>query len=298
MADILSGAPAPFLPAAGEPQVPWARWYEMFTVYLEAVGGDEFPPARQRAVLLTCLGIEGHRVYTTLPANVKREGETELDFAARRLKEFFEPKRNVCAERYRFRCRGQQPGETVAQWVSVLRQLATHCDYGAMTEDFVRDQVVEKALSSRLRQRLLTEPELTLDKVLTLAETLESAEREAREMEHPAAPGQGPALPVQAVQRRRQDGGPGGPPGGSSGPRLQQQQQKRQQAGAPQQRWRQAGPPPQRRQQAGSTVGRCWGCGRVGHRRGDPVCPAKGIKCRKCGGVDHFGQHCKQSRVV
>ena len=281
--DFLSGAPAPFLPAAGEPAIPWVRWTGIFSNYLEAIGGTEFPVARRRAILLTCLGAEGQRIYETLPAAVKREGEDDFKFAQRRLSEFFSPRVNVCAERYRFRCRAQQPGEPVLQWVAALRQLATTCDYMERTEEFLRDQLIEKTCSPKLRQRLLMEGSaLTLDKSLTIAETLESSEREAQAMERPVVfPGAGAAsqVPVQAVhqQQRPKQSRQGRRGGRPSGPPLQQRQQ------------------PQRQQQqptAGGVVV-CWGCGRQGHRRGDPGCPALGAQCRKCGGTNHFAQHCR-----
>ena len=201
-----SAAPAPFLPSAGaEAAVSWPRWVRMFDNFLVAVGGDDFSPARKQAVLLTCLGAEGQRAHESLPVSVKGEGEDDFVFTKRRLEAHFAPKQNVCAERYRFRSRAQQPGEPVLQWVSVLRQLASTCEYGDRMEEFVRDQLIERTCSGKLRQRLLMEgSELTLDKSLTIAGTLESAEKEARAMESPAAP-----VPVQAVlqQQRHQRGG-------------------------------------------------------------------------------------------
>ena len=128
----------------------------------------------------------------------------------RRLERYFAPKQNVCVERYRFRNRGQHQGETTAQWVPVPRQLASTCEYGALTDEFTLDQVIEKTLSSKIRQRLLMEgSELSLERTLTIADTLESAEREARVMEAPlrlfhfrrcsstGSRGVGPGAPVQ-----------------------------------------------------------------------------------------------------
>ena len=134
------------------------------------------------------------------PPCVKEEGEDELQFTRRRLECHFAPRANVCAERYRFGSRAQQTGETVLQWVSVLRQLASTCEYGASTDEFIRDQVIEKTLSPKLRQRLLMEgSQLSLEKTLVISDTIESAEREARAMESPAEA----AVPVQALQPQR-----------------------------------------------------------------------------------------------
>ncbi|KAF0300644.1 hypothetical protein FJT64_026894 [Amphibalanus amphitrite] len=126
-----SVAPAPFLPAAGaEPGTAWPRWIRMFDNFLVAVGGGSFSAARKEAILLTCLGAEGQRIFESLPAAVKQEGEDQYAFTRRRLEAQFAPRQNVCVERYRFRSRVQQTEETVQQWVSILRQLASSCEYG------------------------------------------------------------------------------------------------------------------------------------------------------------------------
>ncbi|KAF0298329.1 Protein sickie [Amphibalanus amphitrite] len=173
-----SVAPAPFLPAAGaEPGTAWPRWIRMFDNFLVAVGGGSFSAARKEAILLTCLGAEGQRIFESLPAAVKQEGEDQYAFTRRRLEAQFAPRQNVCVERYRFRSRVQQTEETVQQWVSILRQLASSCEYGDRTDEFIRDQVIERTNSSKLRQRLLMEgSDLTLERTLTISDTLESAE--------------------------------------------------------------------------------------------------------------------------
>ena len=146
----------------------------------------------------------------------------------------------------------------MAAWVSTLRHLASTCDYGDRTEEFIRDQVVERTASNKLRQRLLMEGSgLTLTATLTVAETIEGAEREAKAMEGFAAGAEGP-VPVQAVQHSK------------SGKRVH------------------AVPKPRLSNQ-------CWDCGRQGHSVGDMDCPARGIECRRCGGPNHFARHCRGS---
>ena len=79
----------------------------------------------------------------------------------------------------------------------------------------------------------------TATATMTVAETLEGAEREARATEGPAAGAEGP-VPVQAVQHKK------------SGKRVQ------------------AIPKP-------SLSKQCCGCGRQGHSVGDMDFPARGI---------------------
>ena len=274
--DLLQAAPAPFLPAPGDPTVPWAVWIAQFDNYLLAIGGDAFPQARQKAILLHSLGCEGQRVFQTLPVVPKAEGETDVAHAKRVLQGFFGPKCNVVGERYRFRCRAQQPHETTAQWVSVLRQLAATCDYGERSEEFIRDQVVEKTSSAPLRQRLLMEETLTLSKTLLLAESVETASREARAMQPQQF--RAPA-PVSAITS--------GARGGARGRTPSAHQRG---GGAPTAQPRRAPPG-----FSATTQPTCYCCG-LDHFAKDPKCPARNITCHNCGKRGHYAALCKRRR--
>ena len=123
-------------------------------VFLVAAAGDGPPisPRVCKALLISCLGEEGQRVFSTLPPVVKEESETDFDVAIRQLNLFFEPKTNVVVERFTFRQRGQQPGETTAEYVSVLRGLAKTCNFRTMEDEMIRDIVVEKTASPSPRK--------------------------------------------------------------------------------------------------------------------------------------------------
>ena len=216
---------------------------------------------------------------------MKGDDEDDLQFTIRRLGAFFEPKRNVVSERYKFRIRGQAPGETTAQWVSALRQMASTCDYLDRTDELVRDRVVERTSSSRLRQRLLMEPDLSLTKCLTIAESVESAEMEAQAMEASAysSPRGAPGSSVQAVQHRsraappsRRPTVPGRHARGAVQPRRVQQS---------------TAPPAGAPARAEDGVVTCFSCG-GGHKESFPRCPARGVRCHSCGKAGHFAKMC------
>ncbi|KAF0302485.1 uncharacterized protein FJT64_025413 [Amphibalanus amphitrite] len=157
----------------------------------EASSGDEtqdsgVPSHHARAVLLHCVGDEAYRLYETLPPGVKADGETDFDLALRQLREFYTPRTNVIVERFNFRQRGQHDSETTADFVSALRGLARTCEFGAITDELIRDVVVEKTVHPRLRERFLQDKDLTLEKVLVMAEAFERSLREAAAMAPPA----------------------------------------------------------------------------------------------------------------
>ena len=168
-------APPQFLPLPGSPNVEWTQWISMFRNYMLVIDGAKFSDAKQRALLLTCLGVEGNRIFSTL-----QDTGSDMEDAIQALSDYFMPRVNVVATRYRFRCRRQRVGEPVDSFLSDLRELVVNCEYGSLTESLIRDQIVEKIESNALREKMLMEADLSLDKAVTMARQYEQAVADAR----------------------------------------------------------------------------------------------------------------------
>lgn len=263
MATLNLSQPAPFLQSAGDPATPFKAWIRTFENYLLAMSAKELPDARKRALLIHCLGAEGQRLFYTLQV-----ADDTYASALKAIQDFFTPKVNVVAERYRFRQRSQRNGESTLQYVASLRELATTCEFGAMEEEMIRDQLVEKTNSARIRERLLLEIPLTLTKAMQIAGQIETAVSEARAMHH------GPQdSAVEAVQSTR--------------PRQNRFQRGR-------------NTPPQPSPTAPqSTPGRaCYRCGSTQHIASFEGCPARDALCNSCKRKGHFSKVCRGSNRV
>ena len=59
------------------------------------------------------------------------------------LNGYFAPERNVVAERYEFRSGAQQPEESIDAYFTALWELAKSCDFAALDEERIREQIVE-----------------------------------------------------------------------------------------------------------------------------------------------------------
>ena len=250
--------PAPFLPLPGQPSRPWNVWRDHFVdVFLVAASGDGAAISARvsKALLISCLGEEGQRIFSTLPPIVKQESETEFDMALRQLNQFFEAKTNVVVERFTFRQRAQHQGESTAEYASVLRGLAKTCAFGVMEDELIRDVIVEKTIHPRLRERFLQDSELTLDRALTLAEAYEQSLRQSaviagRSADHDTVakvfPSRRPAPKPQPART----------PGGHD-----------------------------------SSV--CTNCGFSDHPTRSPQCPARKAICHACGRKGHYASMCR-----
>lgn len=92
------------------------------------------------------------------------------------------PKPLIIAERVRFHKRNQEDGESVSQFVAVLKQLSEHYDFGRSLSDTLRDRLVCGLCSEAIQKRLLTEANLTLDKAIEVSTSMEMAAKEAQQL--------------------------------------------------------------------------------------------------------------------
>ena len=108
--------------------------------------------SQKRGLLLHTAGLEVQDVYFTLVP-----GGEDKDYPAtlKVLDDFFIPKANVPFERHLFRQITQSREETVDQFVCRLRQRAASCDFGEREDEYIRDQLIDKCYSAKVRRKFL-----------------------------------------------------------------------------------------------------------------------------------------------
>ena len=152
----------------------WKHWSSAFEIYSVASDLQKKDDAVQRATMLHCLGPAVQRIFNTLPSEHKSLAEAKTA-----LNGYFAPKRNVVAERYKFRSRAQKADESFDAYLTSLRELVKSCDFGTLEEEMIRDQIVEKCSSQTLKQKLLQQEDLNLAKTVRIARNAETAVQEA-----------------------------------------------------------------------------------------------------------------------
>ena len=87
-------------------------------------------------------------------------------------------------ERYNLRQRYQRQSESAREYVSALRELAVTCRFCELHNELARDQLIEKAIHPKVRERLLMElDDMSCDKALKLGSQIEQALHEFKKME-------------------------------------------------------------------------------------------------------------------
>ena len=231
----------------------WVFWKDSFAFYLVATGVTQ--DGQKKALLLHTAGVEVQKIFSTLAPVDNTYAQ-----ALKVLDDYFSPKKNVAYERHVFRQARQSDSETVDAFITRLRQLVITCEYAdAAVDDMIRDQVVERCKSSKLRVRLLRETDLKLDKIVTMARASEAAEEQARNIDRDTGSSVPHVSHVRSAHRGR---------GGNF--RNQSANDDRNQP-----------------------RGKCWRCNGFGHWRSD--CPVKDQQCEVCHKFGHAAQTCRSA---
>ena len=175
MTEYLTLAEPPhFLANPGEPLTPWARWKRAFNTWLTMSGISGVDDARKKALLLNALGSEGQRRFFTL------NKEADYVKTAYKFENMMQDlnaqfgKTNIVAEREKFQSCNQVPGQSIDEYLSLLRELASTCNFAAMEDEFIRDRISMGSSSQRVREKVRGEC-LNLDRTLEFARKLEEA---------------------------------------------------------------------------------------------------------------------------
>lgn len=154
----------------------WKRWLIAFELFADGKGliiNEENRNNRQRrrALLLHLAGTDVQDIFYTLP-NIGDAKDYKKAVDA--LNAYFVPKVDTTYARHCFRQLTQAPGETIRQFTTRLRRAAKDCDYGADTDNQIRDEILCKCTSTYVKRKLLEEGQgLTLAKALEIAENCE-----------------------------------------------------------------------------------------------------------------------------
>lgn len=289
-------APPTYLAEPGKPKCTWLQWRRMFENYMIACDLASAEPVRKRAVLLHALGAEGQRIFYSLPAASNtsttittsstddNEQSNEYMVALQILEAHFSPTVNVVAERFKFRQRAQWPGENIDDYIASIRELASTCNFQGFHDEMLRDQLVEKTNSARLRERLLLEPNLQLNKAIQIAQHTEQAIRDAKSLSNPkfqsttSRPGVAESAACAKVHSRRNT---------NSAKRNPRQAGSRFKEGA-------GGG---NRPNGGTQSNNCYRCGSFQHLANEPGCPARDAECDKCTKVGHYARMCRSKQI-
>ncbi|KAJ8033077.1 hypothetical protein HOLleu_23209 [Holothuria leucospilota] len=149
----------PDFEASDLPQM-WKRWKEEFMLYMDLAMNNQSTEIKKK-MLLYLLGPKGREIYETfeiVPITVS----CILDAFDKHC----DPEKNETIERYKVFTRNQEVNEPFDQYLTELKVLSMTCNFGQLQESLLRDRIICGIYHANLRERLLREPTLNLDKCI------------------------------------------------------------------------------------------------------------------------------------
>jgi hypothetical protein len=160
----------------------WPLWKEQWCNYEIATGLNEKEDKIRVATLLAVIGKDANKLYKTFKWDNAGD-EKIMEKVIGKFDEICVPKKNETYERYILNKRVQLDGETLDQFLTELRHLATHCGLASITEDkLMADKIVFGVRDVRVRERLLREKDLDLKKACDIARAAEASQAQIRNM--------------------------------------------------------------------------------------------------------------------
>ena len=152
----------------------WKRFRLAWDNYSLATELSEKDQAIQVATLLTVIGEEAREVFSTFKFTTAGN-EAKIKPVLDKFEAYCQPRKNIPFERYRFNRRMQEAGESYDQYSTALRKIAAGCEFTDITPDeILRDRLVFGIRDNKVRERLLRESALTLDKTNEICHAAES----------------------------------------------------------------------------------------------------------------------------
>ena len=194
-------SPPELLSRPGQRPGSWRHWFEDFLVFAEANGWSDWTDGRRTAFLMTAVGAEARRLYRPAASaggeadsepEVKVEADvsadedagskptvstderavaavTGFDKAVAVFRRLFETDCDVRSARMKFR-KCTHGNESNVIYLANLREAVASCNFGALTDEMLRDMFIEGCRSDQLRDKLIMIDELSLPHLESLAE--------------------------------------------------------------------------------------------------------------------------------
>ena len=112
----------------------WNAYSERFEQYV--IANDIKDEKEVVATFLTTIGSKTYNVLRDLLVPAK-PSEVKLEVLVKTLRDHYEPKPIVIAERFHFHKREQHEGEGVAAYSAALKKCSEHCAFGTFLEETV-----------------------------------------------------------------------------------------------------------------------------------------------------------------
>ena len=210
------------------------------------------------SILLTCIGETGREIYKTF--EFAQDQAMVLQTILEKFDVYCNPRKNITMIRHQFFSYKQSEGQNFANFVTELKKRSADCEFSTLKNSLVKDMIICGILDNSLRERMLRETELTLERAIQLGQAAEHTRSYSKQLSEDVDKGAVDYVGRKGRTRRQ---------GLTSGDREFNHR--------------------------GAEFKGCKFCG-GNHKRGS--CPAYGKECHACKKKNHFAKYCRKKLNV
>ncbi|CAB3985329.1 Hypothetical predicted protein [Paramuricea clavata] len=233
----------------------WRKWRQRWNLYAKASGAERKDEEIQCAIFLHTIGEEALEIYDTFTFTETEQDKIEP--LIQKFESYCTPRKNTTYERYIFNTCVQN-GRKLDAFILDLRNKAKTCEFESLQDSLIKDRIVCGIDSNSIRERLLRDNDLTLEKAISIVRAAETSKTQVQKLNNPS-------LEVESIHKNFER---------TSHRKYQREETK-----------------PSR------NVGKTQSCSRCGSNHAPKQCPAFGQTCHKCHGNNHFAKMCRSKNL-
>lgn len=159
----------------------WRKFQQKFENFMKACSLNEESEERKVAVLLNFVGDDALDLFNTFEPLTNQQ--RTLQNVLGQFKNHCEPKKNEIYERFLFNSIVQKEGQTFDAFLTELRTAVKSTGY-SKGEEMVRDRLVFGVHDKSTQEKLLREPDLTLNKAIDICRAREVSKQQLKVLQN------------------------------------------------------------------------------------------------------------------
>lgn len=165
--------PKPLTVSSTDNSKNWQLWLQQYEWFETATQLKKKPADIQVATFMSSIGIDAVSIFNTFTFQLNEAKKIENIKA--KFKEYFVPKQNTTYERYKFNKLSQIDGEPFDEFLTKIKSQGNLCKFENLLDSIVCDKVVIGIKCDKIREKLLSEPDLNIDKAIQMCKAAELA---------------------------------------------------------------------------------------------------------------------------
>jgi hypothetical protein len=151
----------------------WQASEEQFKLYLVA-SREDVAEGEVQVAMRCAIGPKYSKIFSKFNLTMLTvTQQKDLDLVLKAYKTYFEPKKLIKSYVTRFQQRHQGPHESLSDYIASVRELASHCEFGALIEESqVAIQISNGVHDVKLKEKLWDD-DLSLEQIIQKCNTFE-----------------------------------------------------------------------------------------------------------------------------